>query len=88
MRVLFLCVLFLGSFCGQAANAAPKMESAKFPSARGTEIAGYYFRPSGDGPFPAVVGMHGCGGLFEEDRRTLSPNRMDWAQRFRECRLR
>jgi dienelactone hydrolase len=26
--------------------------------------------------------MHGCGGLFEQDRRTLSFNRMDWAQRF------
>jgi dienelactone hydrolase len=85
MRILTLCILALGLFVARSAHAAPKMESATFQSARGTEIAGYYFRPRGDGPFPAVVGMHGCGGLFEKDRKTLSPNRMDWAQRFVEA---
>jgi dienelactone hydrolase len=82
MRVLIICILVLELVVARSAHAAPKMESAKFQSARGTEIVGYYFRPKGGGPFPAVIGMHGCGGLFEGDRRTLSPNRSDWAQRF------
>jgi hypothetical protein len=82
MHILIICMLVLEAVALRSAHAAPKMESAKFQSARGTEITGYYFRPRGDGPFPAVIGMHGCGGLFEQDRKTLSPNRMDWAQRF------
>src|SRR5690349_5745100 len=27
-----------------------------------TEISGEFYRPSGNGPFPAVVQLHGCGG--------------------------
>ena len=82
MRILIMCILVLAVVVVRSAHAAPKLESAKFQSARRAEIAGYFLRPSGDGPFPAVIGMHGCGGLFEQDRKTLSPNRMDWAQRF------
>ena len=82
MRILIVCMLVLEIVVVRSAHAAPKMESTKFQSARGTEITGFYFRPSGGGPFPAVIGMHGCGGLFKQDRKTLSPNRMDWAQRF------
>ena len=29
----------------------------------GTTLAGYFAKPQGEGPFPAVVLMHGCGGL-------------------------
>ena len=29
----------------------------------GTTLAGYLAKPQGEGPFPAVVLMHGCGGL-------------------------
>jgi dienelactone hydrolase len=82
MRFSIICMLVLALVMPRSAHAAPKMESAKFQSARGIEITGYYFRPSGDGPFPAVIGMHGCGGLFERDQKALAPNRMDWAQRF------
>ena len=31
-------------------------------------IKGYLSRPAGDGPFPAVVHLHGCGGLTENRR--------------------
>jgi dipeptidyl aminopeptidase/acylaminoacyl peptidase len=30
----------------------------------GTELSGELYRPAGDGPFPAVVMLHGCGGRF------------------------
>ena len=82
MRVPIVCHVVLAFVLTGSADAAPKMEVAKFQSARGVEITGYYFRPSGDGPFPAVIGMHGCGGLFQPRRKVLAPNRMDWARRF------
>jgi dienelactone hydrolase len=31
-------------------------------------INGYLLRPDGDGPFPAVVHLHGCGGLLDNRR--------------------
>jgi len=86
MRLMFAGllagVLALEMVAAQGSRAAPKMERATFPSAQGIEITGYYFRPEGNGPFPAVIGMHGCGGLFGSNRTILSPNRLDWAQRF------
>jgi len=30
----------------------------------GVELAGELYRPAGNGPFPAVVMLHGCGGRF------------------------
>jgi dienelactone hydrolase len=38
-------------------------------------------RPSGAGPFPAVVALHGCGGLFDS-RGRLRSREADWADRF------
>jgi len=37
------------------------------------------FRPSGTGPFPAVIGLHGCGGL-DGGAGTLSRHYEDWAE--------
>jgi dienelactone hydrolase len=31
----------------------------------GDRLQGYLAKPDGNGPFPAVVGLHGCGGLHE-----------------------
>ena len=38
-------------------------------------------RPSGAGPFPAIVAMHGCGGLLTS-KGQLRSREMDWAERF------
>ncbi len=38
-------------------------------------------RPSGAGPFPAIVAMHGCGGLLT-GRGQLRSREMDWAERL------
>ncbi|HEY2134586.1 MAG TPA: dienelactone hydrolase family protein [Xanthobacteraceae bacterium] len=37
------------------------------------------FRPEGAGPFPAVVGMHGCAGLLDRSG-TVAIRYRDWAQ--------
>jgi dienelactone hydrolase len=39
------------------------------------------FRPEGPGPFPAVVALHGCGGLFARDGK-LRARETDWAGRL------
>lgn len=38
-------------------------------------------RPAGPGPFPAVIGMHGCAGLHNRSGRLASVYR-DWGQRL------
>jgi dienelactone hydrolase len=37
------------------------------------------YRPEGSGPFPAIIGMHDCGGLFNRAGRIASKYR-EWAQ--------
>jgi dienelactone hydrolase len=44
-----------------------------------TTLTGYLERPSGPGPFSAVVLLHGCNGLFEDDER-MSDLYLTWAQ--------
>src|ERR1700744_5477938 len=44
----------------EAARPAPR--EVDIPSARETLHAQLY-KPEGDGPFPVVIGLHGCGGL-------------------------
>ena len=39
------------------------------------------FRPKGKGPFPAVVALHGCGGLFNDDKE-IKGREEDWAERL------
>ncbi|MFX5510206.1 hypothetical protein ABTD49_20240, partial [Acinetobacter baumannii] len=45
-----------------------------------TEITGILFRPPGQGPFPAVIGRHGCAGLWR--RGELDARSADWAARL------
>jgi dienelactone hydrolase len=62
--------------CG-AAHAA---ESVSFPGA-GAALKAFLYRPTGSGPFPAVVALHGCAGLYEKSG-ALSPRHVDWAERL------
>jgi len=61
-----------------SANAAA--ETVSFPG-DGVTLKGDLFRPAGDGPFPAVVALHGCDGLHARDG-DLSPRHADWAERL------
>ena len=38
-------------------------------------------RPQGSGPFPTVVALHGCGGLFNKED-DLAKRETDWADRL------
>lgn len=48
---------------------------------KGLTLQGRLFRPSGQGPFPAVVALHGCSGLTNR-RGDLSARHADWAERL------
>ena len=39
---------------------------------RGDRIHGYLAKPDGTGPFPAVVGLHGCAGMHDTTKQRLA----------------
>jgi dienelactone hydrolase len=61
-------------------SAAAASETVTFRG-DGLTLRGVLYRPSGAGPFPAVVALHGCSGLYGKDGG-LSPRHSDWAQRL------
>src|ERR1700729_786612 len=44
-----------------------------------TELRGLLVKPEGSGPFPAVVALHGCGGLFDK-QGNLKARESAWGQ--------
>ena len=38
----------------------------------GERVQGYLAKPEGAGPFPAVIGLHGCGGLLDRTKQRLA----------------
>src|SRR5476649_784798 len=88
MRRLLALLLSLGlltsCFCGVAAA----QEAVHFPSLDGangaapTRLDGYLFRPTraGPGPAPAVVFLHGCGGLISGISHNIMSREVDWAK--------
>jgi dienelactone hydrolase len=55
-----------------------EFESASQPLIPGDRIQGYLAKPAGAGPFPAVVGLHGCGGMPDTTRRKLADELVAW----------
>lgn len=72
------CLLVLA-----APGRAAEPEKVAFPSANtaSTPLVGYLYRPMGVGPFPAVVALHGCGGIFNRAGSVQRRN-VDWAERL------
>ena len=82
MRVLsaitFL-TLFAVSFAGSAAPL-PTAQQVDIPS--GNEVLhAQLYKPEGEGPFPAVIALHGCGGLAGRSEPVLQRYR-DWAEQL------
>jgi dienelactone hydrolase len=55
-------------------------EDAELTGGKPTMLEGYLFRPEGPGPFPAIVGLHGCSGLFTAD--LINARYTDWGGRL------
>src|SRR5262245_20738368 len=62
------------------ASAAAAAEDVEIPSGE-TTLKAVLFRPEGAGPFPAVVGLHGCGGLINRAGK-LGERYRDWGERL------
>ncbi|MBR0841912.1 dienelactone hydrolase family protein [Bradyrhizobium liaoningense] len=63
-----------------AARAAPVPQQVEIPLASGVLHAQLY-KPEGEGPFPAVIALHGCDGLSGHSDSVL-PRYRDWAERL------
>lgn len=72
---------FAFAFAVLAAIPAQALEQVTFPSGDGTSITGWMQKPSGPGPFPAVVALHGCGGLWTGSGK-LNARHADWGDRL------
>jgi dienelactone hydrolase len=63
------------------AAAVSASEAVQIPGVGGLQLEGRLYRPDGAGPFPAVVMLHGCSGLWAKGGRP-TPTYDDWAQRL------
>lgn len=57
-------------------------DPVRFPGP-GVELAGRLYRPAGDGPFPAIIMLHGCSGLWAKDGEPTASYAF-WAGHFRD----
>ena len=86
MRVLFALLTAaaitqaLQTWAGPAL-AAGNPESVEIPQKDGGRLKAVLFRPDGEGPFPAVIGLHNCTGLINAAGAIGSRYR-DWGQRL------
>ncbi|MDR6669963.1 dienelactone hydrolase family protein [Rhizobium sp. 1399] len=55
-----------------------KEQGVALPSPQATPLIGYLTRPPGDGPFPAVVLMHGCGGIHAHVKEVWPERLVSW----------
>ena len=80
MRLLS-AITFL-TLLGCAAHASPALapHEVDIPSESGVLHAQLY-RPGGDGPFPVVIALHGCGGLGGHSE-PVQPRFREWAEQL------
>jgi dienelactone hydrolase len=71
---------FLAGACLFAVGAAAQ-EIVHFPSLdeQHTRLDGYLYRPIGEGRHPAIVGLHGCSGMFAKATGQLTGLYRAWA---------
>jgi dienelactone hydrolase len=65
------------------AGAAAAQERVQFPSAGDNgAVDGYLMRPAGAGRHPALVFLHGCGGLISPSTHAIMSRDFEWAGEF------
>jgi len=78
-RILRMVILFsLASAGGAFAGITPEQLAvpAANLSSSPTSLKGFLFKPAGDGPHPAVIMMHGCGGAYASSGKLGARHRM------------
>src|SRR4051794_31082645 len=76
-----IALLMVGATAQAQTNVTFASNDADLTGGAPTQLTGLLYRPPGDGAFPAIVLMHGCGGLYNRDG-TLSSRHDDWARRY------
>ncbi len=77
---LRLTALFLMLMSAAHAAPVPAPQQVDIPLASGV-LHAQLFKPEGEGPFPTVIALHGCGGLGGHSDPVL-PRYRDWAERL------
>ena len=80
MRLLSAAILLTLFALARAADAAPLPREVDIPTDSGPLHAQLY-KPDGDGPFPVVIALHGCGGLGGHSEPVQRRYR-DWAEQL------
>ena len=82
MRPLSAIVLLTFFAAASAADAAPLAAPHQVDIPSGDSILhAQLYKPEGQGPFPVVIALHGCGGLAGRSEPVLSRYR-DWAEQL------
>ena len=76
MRALAVIIALLA--LTRAAAAAPELVEIPEGSSK---LKSFVYRPAGDGPFPAVVALHGCAGLAGRSG-PIARRYRDWGERL------
>jgi dienelactone hydrolase len=70
-------ISLLGLSVAQAQTTSPTAVAVTFPAREGNvQLTGQLYQPAGEGPFPAVVFLHGCAGIH--------PVQHHWAHRLQQ----
>lgn len=83
LLIALSCSLLLAS---PAAAAGYEAEWVEFPALKEfngspVQLSGLMFRPAGEGPHPAVVLLHGCGGMFTRSGN-VTASYLLWGETF------
>jgi dienelactone hydrolase len=82
MRPQSLAIFLTLALAAFAAKAAPLPAPHQVDiSASNLTLHAQLFKPEGNGPFPTVIALHGCGGLAGHSEPVL-PRYRDWAEQF------
>ena len=82
MRSLFaLLTAAVVAISAVPAAAAGNAESVAIPYAAAGRLKAVLYRPAGQGPFPAVIGLHNCTGLYNRSG-AIGARYRDWGQRL------
>lgn len=77
--VLLLCAALSGARA-EPSSASREVASREVEIPSGSLVLhAQLFKPAGDGPFPTVIALHGCGGLSGRSEQVL-PRYRDWAE--------
>jgi dienelactone hydrolase len=74
----FFALLAWSSIAQAAAPTPPHQVDIPF---EGGVLHAQLYKPAGEGPFPVVIGLHGCGGLGGRSE-PVQPRYQDWAEQL------